>query len=232
MIERLNWDSAFFGFETGLIHDSTQLNSDMAQAKKEQYKLIYLIGDENFVIDTELTATYDLQLVDRKVMYQINLPKQCIENVIATITQFKEDKPTKALYDLAYESGQFSRFKLDAHFEPKVFMQMYNSWIEQSATGNLADYIFISTHDNETTGMVTLTINDNVAHIGLIATSPHYQGKGIGRKLINQCIAMAVEKQCDRLEVTTQLANKQACGFYETCGFSVKSINNIYHLWF
>jgi len=232
MIERLDWDSAFFGFETGLIQESPKLNSDIIQAKNEHYKLLYLFGNENFTVKPDLTATYDIQLVDRKVLYQMYLQKKVIPKTDATISEFKETKPTKALYDLAYESGQFSRFKLDAHFEHGAFERMYNSWMEQSVNNQLADYIFVSTYDNETTGMVTLKIKENIAHIGLLAISSTQQGKGIGRKLINRCLKTAIENECSTLEVPTQAANKQACGFYESCGFSVKSIKNIYHLWF
>ena len=79
--------------------------------------------------------------------------------------------------------------------------------------------------------MVTLKIKDKTAHIGLIATMPGYQGKGLGRQLINRCIKTAIGNNCNTLEVATQFDNKQACSFYQVCNFNVLSITNIYHLW-
>ena len=79
--------------------------------------------------------------------------------------------------------------------------------------------------------MVTLKIKDKTAHIGLITTLPCYQGKGLGRQLINRCVATAIENKCSRLEVATQFDNKQACLFYQVCGFNLLSITNIYHFW-
>jgi ribosomal protein S18 acetylase RimI-like enzyme len=32
-------------------------------------------------------------------------------------------------------------------------------------------------------------------------------------------------------EVATQKANENACGFYESIGFEVRNIINVYHLW-
>lgn len=52
-----------------------------------------------------------------------------------------------------------------------------------------------------------------------------------GKQLINRTKQTAIELGLKYIEVPTQYDNKQACRFYEACGFQVKSITNIYHFW-
>ena len=79
--------------------------------------------------------------------------------------------------------------------------------------------------------MVTLKIDKEKGHIGLIAVSPDTQGKGYGKALIDSCENELLNKGYYKLEVSTQIDNKQACLFYEKCGFKIKDITNIYHFW-
>ena len=51
------------------------------------------------------------------------------------------------------------------------------------------------------------------------------------KQLINRTRQTAIELGLKNIEVPTQYDNKQACRFYEVCGFQVKSITNIYHFW-
>ena len=52
-----------------------------------------------------------------------------------------------------------------------------------------------------------------------------------GKQLINRTKQTAFELGLKYIEVPTQYDNKQACRFYEACGFQIKSITNIYHFW-
>ncbi|MGN1237123.1 MAG: GNAT family N-acetyltransferase [Bacteroidaceae bacterium] len=53
------------------------------------------------------------------------------------------------------------------------------------------------------------------AYIHYLLVSPDYQGKGIGRKLVEQ----AKEKYKDYLRIAPMAYNKE-CAFYERCGFT------------
>lgn len=59
------------------------------------------------------------------------------------------------LLQLAYESGKYSRFKLDKNLTPKVFTDMYKLWIENSVNGQMADRIYVVEQDNKITAMLT-----------------------------------------------------------------------------
>jgi dTDP-4-amino-4,6-dideoxy-D-galactose acyltransferase len=57
------------------------------------------------------------------------------------------------------------------------------------------------------------------------------RGKAIGRKLVVAALEYFRDHKVTTVEVVTQKANNSACRFYESCGFKIKSILNIYHLW-
>ena len=52
-----------------------------------------------------------------------------------------------------------------------------------------------------------------------------YQGQGIGKKLLNEVLALTKKKKAKHLYVDTQIKNKQALGFYLKNGF--KKISQI-----
>jgi dTDP-4-amino-4,6-dideoxy-D-galactose acyltransferase len=65
----------------------------------------------------------------------------------------------------------------------------------------------------------------------LLAVDENQRGKAIGKKLVGAALAYFRDNKVTSVEVVTQKANNAACRFYETCGFKIKSILNIYHLW-
>jgi dTDP-4-amino-4,6-dideoxy-D-galactose acyltransferase len=232
MIEYLEWDSDFLGLQTGRINlvnieDTEDL---LRKAMSLNYKLVYIFDKNAFGIDESICNQFNGALVDKKVVYAKSI--QALGNLnFEQVYDYVEDTPRQVLYDLALESGRFSRFKTDSHFEEVVFKQMYYQWIKKSVEKKMADFVFVSKSDKQITGMVTLSVQSATAKIGLIATLPEFQGMGFGKKLINKCIDTAISNQCSEIEVPTQAENIQACNFYNSCGFGVKEITDIYHFW-
>ena len=232
MIKYLEWDSNFLGFRVGSI---SQLNTEILEhelgnAKLEKYKLIYLFAEADCFLSEDFLQKYNGKLVDRKVLYVHELSDQAIANHDQT-NLYTSPEVSDDLLRFAYESGKYSRFKLDKNFTPEVFTNMYKLWIENSVNGQMADRIYVVEQDNKITAMLTLKEKSEALHIGLIATAIESQGKGYGKQLINRTKQTAIEFGLKYIEVPTQYDNKQACRFYEACGFRVKSIINIYHFW-
>ena len=67
--------------------------------------------------------------------------------------------------------------------------------------------------------------------IGLLAVDESVRGNSVGRELIKAAFSSFGKRGISNIEVVTQKANKAACRFYETCGFTVRNIENVYHLW-
>jgi dTDP-4-amino-4,6-dideoxy-D-galactose acyltransferase len=232
VFEYLQWDSDFFEMKIGKIifTDDHELHNICDEARKKKYQLLYVFCAEDYFFSEKMLNSYNLNLVDRKIVYFQKLNKNCIdENELTNISEYKADKMEKSLEELAYVSGQFSRFKVDTMFGEMRFRKLYRAWMEKSLRKEIADKVFVKkNNDGEIIGMVTLKNRPEYSDIGLIAISEQERRKGYGKELIRKCIG---ETRAEKIKVTTQLNNKRACEFYERVGFRKENITNIYHLW-
>lgn len=225
MIEFLKWDSDFFGFRVGrLIHKISPL-SYSSPDDMLSYDLVYLFSE------VPLNGM-ESNLMDEKVTYEM-------AGDIAATTENRNGfiiVPVNMLSDeleqLAYESGQWSRFFIDQRIQTEKAKELYRLWITNSLNGSIADLV-LGCYDTQgiILGFITLKHLNDYISIGLIAVDSAIRGKGIGRLLVNSAKKMAAERGVTKIEVVTQKKNEQACAFYEKAGFSVKKVEYIYHIW-
>lgn len=229
-ISHLDWDSDFFnmkicridGMRFDVIPEET-----FRRLKAEGYKLAYvMIPYTNTVSlsDGVSTKPVDIKIVYSKLLTDRDKMADMPEIALCT-------KASDRLYDLAYQAGHMSRFRMDPNFEDTAFKRMYRAWIDNSVAGIIADYVFGYYEGQMPIGLLTLRIKDGVAEIGLIAVDEAARGKGLGRSLLQKACAMSYEKGATRITVATQKINKGACAFYESNGFSLDSSTAIYHEW-
>ena len=141
------------------------------------------------------------------------------------------DQLANSLFELAYESGKYSRYKQDVNILEDRFKKLYQFWIKNSFNKTFADKIFYFKENENIVGFVTLKINNDIAKIGLIAVSPNYQGKGIGKKLIAKTENFCFENNVKTLQIPTQMENLEACNFYKKMGYEISEKINIKHFW-
>ena len=58
-----------------------------------------------------------------------------------------------------------------------------------------------------------------------LRAAPAYRGQGVGRRLVEAAIEWARSRDCTELKVETQNTNVDACRFYESHGFELRSID-------
>lgn len=229
----LAWDSQFFGKKIGKLalfeENNLFLQDSLAKAYAEKYELIYVFTEKNRKISDEILQKFHGKLVDRKVIYTAKIGQLHTKNN-KPIEEFLQEKASQELYDLAYISGNYSRFKADKGFGIENFKHLYREWIDKSVSHEIAKKVFVYS-DKKIGGMVTLSIKGNTATIGLIAVDETLQGHGIGVSLIDACVEYCKSEKIQTLDVSTQMDNAQACRFYEKYGFEIKEVINIYHFW-
>ena len=228
-IKLLTWDTDFFHKKIGRIDcgEDTELSSLLLQSRKENYELIYVFCNGSYFLPPDVLEEYNVSLVDRKVIYENN--KLIAKELCFPVEEYSSTDASEELEQLAYVSGHYSRFRLDSHFHPEDFYRMYRTWIAKSVSHEIADKVFVIRDNSQLCGMVTLKITADKGVIGLIAVSPHSQGKGYGQVLIDACCNELSQRNINILEVATQMDNAGACRFYEKCEFSVQHVTNIYH---
>ena len=230
-IKLLTWDTDFFHKKIGRIDcgDQTDLPSLLLQARKEDYELIYVFCNGSNFLPPGILEAYNGSLVDRKVIFENK--KLITKELSFPVEEYTSTEVSEELEQLAYVSGRYSRFRMDARFHPDDFYRMYRTWIAKSVSREIADKVFVIREKDQIRGMVSLKITDGKGVIGLIAVSLLSQGKGYGQILNDACCNELSQLNIKILEVATQMDNAGACRFYEKCGFSVQSVTNIYHFW-
>ncbi|HKR05935.1 MAG TPA: GNAT family N-acetyltransferase [Bacteroidia bacterium] len=235
----LDWDSAFFGYKVALLlqpaFDFNKVSNALQQLKKENAKLVYWSpanrihenGDEQKI------ASLGGRLVDIKTIYEISLEGKSAD-------EFKRDERVKEYTDtvthpdlvsLAFESGIWSRFKVDERIGKQKFEELYTIWMEQSVTKKIAKTILVTVDGKRLTGMITLGEKNGAGNIGLVAVDANQRSKGLGYALFQEMFRWFIVHGYKKISVVTQEANESACRFYEKAGFKKVSAQEFYHFW-
>ena len=172
---------------------------------------------------------YEKTFEETKVLFEKKLTLDNVNETVIEDTDF-QNKPPQNFYDLAYESGKYSRFKLDLNLKSK-FQDIYRKWVDNSLNKTFAEKVFYINSEETIGGFVTLQRDGNTAKIGLIAVNPNIQGKGIGTKLLQAAEYYAIKNNMDKMLIPTQKENVSACNFYKKNGYSVKEETIIKHYW-
>lgn len=226
----LDWDSDFFGKKIAKVYaediESAQLL--LNQCKEDQYEWVYLILPSHTPPMPPLQGLY---LVDHKTTYYRNLDPTASFSVHPAVVSYPAQPPSDELYELAFLSGSYSRFRIDPHCSQQQFEALYRIWIERSADRTIAQELFVYEDQGHAVGMITVAIRDQVGSIGLVAVHEQWAGKGVGKALLQTVFAYLQSKAVYQLTVVTQAQNRQACAFYEKNGFVIQIVEQIYHYW-
>jgi len=229
-IELLKWDTDFFKFPIGRLEiDSFNSLGEIQKALDESSFRVVCIQIENPTKDEIEQISRLAPLMDEKVIFE---KRVCSVPLSASqrIEKYK-GSITSELLALAWTSGTFSRFNLDANFRP-YFKQLYQSWLERSIQGDLADAVFVAYDGSLPVGFVTVAYQEEMSgKIGLIAVSWDYRRKGIASLLLRNAEAWCHENEYKVIQVATQARNVSACRLYEKYGYQHKTKFGIFHYW-
>jgi dTDP-4-amino-4,6-dideoxy-D-galactose acyltransferase len=239
-LQHLSWDSEFFGYPVARIEarslEPLELASQIAIARNAGIRLVYLIAAPADEVSNFSAVQAGAWLADRKVTFVITVAPS--ERGTVQSTDIKGTTAwTPELENLALQSGEYSRFRLDKHFSPDVFPRLYQQWLYNSLAHQLAREVLVFTTISEsglsrkTLGLLTLGLKNGRADIGLLAVDERTRGQRIGQQLVTVAKQRTAEWGLSELQVVTQLDNATACGFYRRCGFCESQVEHIYHLW-
>ena len=221
-IRRLNWDSDFFGFEIG------EIDIDAEFSNAACFDLLIIRQILNKIIKIE---NFENTFQETKVVFSKILNSNTSNGFDNSVVDFdKIPAKNASFYPLAFESGKYSRFKLDTKLNHK-FEMLYSKWIDNSLNKQFADKIFYLEEQNEIIGFITFKKVKNFATVGLLAVAQDQQGKGIGRKLLSKVEKYCISQNILELRIPTQKENLPACYFYSKMGYEIIEEIIIKHYW-
>lgn len=230
MIKRNDWESDFFGYEvaTATSYTGSSLIKDIDQARSQGVKLLIFRFDSS--LEEQLEELKKIaNLVDRKITFVAQTQKDKDAN--PNILNYSGKPANEKLIELAQISGERSRFKIDPNFANNEFERMYEAWIKNSLSKEIADFVLVYEDEGSPQGLLTFKCSGDEANIGLVAVDPASQGLGIGGALLNACHARCRDENVEKIFVPTQKENQKACHFYLKNGFTVFKEELIFHYW-
>lgn len=234
-IQPLSWDSDFMGFPVARLTleqaDAVETAQAIAECRAAGHQLIYIMvqpTDDKTNYAVRATGAW---LADRKVTFATALQPE--DQALPTDPGIKlTTEFTPELEALAWQSGEYSRFRLEPRLPVTVFQRLYSEWLRNSLNGSIAQAVMVMENTSgRTIGLLTLGEKASVADIGLLAVEVEARGQRVGQRLVAEARRLAFNSGYKRLQVVTQGDNIQACRFYDKCGFATFSEVNIYHLW-
>jgi dTDP-4-amino-4,6-dideoxy-D-galactose acyltransferase len=219
VIERLDWDSAFFGMGVGRLH-AAALTPEVALesqqwCRENQASCLYYLGPEaekppaQFrLVDERVTLAWDV--------HPLTDPTPAVRPFL--------DADLPVLEEIARQSHRDSRFYADPAFDRASCDELYATWIRRSCQG-WADSVLVALCEELPSGYITC---GNHA-IGLVAVAGHAQGRGLGRQLVRAAQTYFQSRDVASVTVVTQGRNRAARALYERCGFRVADAQHWYH---
>ncbi|WP_425639483.1 GNAT family N-acetyltransferase [Algoriphagus yeomjeoni] len=183
----------------------------------KDYQLIYLFTKSALEISSPA-----IQMVDTKITFQKTLTS--IEKS-EEIQNYENPTLEDELLDLAYLSGEYSRFRIDPRLRQEEFQKLYKLWIQKAWE---AKQLLIAPNR---AGMVTYTHEKDQGAIGLIAVSEDHQGQGLGKKLVKAAEYKCYQEGAKEMLIPTQESNTPACKLYESLGYTPAELAYVYHWW-
>ena len=227
MCTKLIWDSEFFGINIATFDFDNK--TQKAIKNSEEFDMIVVKNNlENKLSLPNFKQTFqETKVVFSKILHlEANLN---INNFVFDTDSSSIE--TSDLYDLAFESGKHSRFKLDSNFQEAKFFELYQKWVDNSLNKQFADKVFYIKENNLIKGFVTIKLHSKYATIGLIGIDNKSQGKGFGSLLIKKSEQYCLQNNILELQIPTQKENYLACKFYSKLDYTILNEINYKHLW-
>jgi dTDP-4-amino-4,6-dideoxy-D-galactose acyltransferase len=245
----LPWDSNHFGFPVAKITSphlgDAALAKVLTEARGRQFRLVYWLTSSSRSVSSSLLLNGIL--ADRRAIFQLDLPPSSSNgnrDVLPAsekapgarwhIGKFPPIPPTRDLLDLAVSAGSYSRFASDPRIPKIKFVQLYERWMHASTLGEMADQVLVAYEIDplsDCLGMITFSVTEGSARIGLIAVRENARGMGIGAALIAAAHREMADRGVRLATVFTQCANVPACRLYERMGYRLAEVQSFYHFW-
>ena len=236
LVEKLDWDSKFFGLKIATITTQFLRNNIMSYiknfVKKNSIDLLYYkcnCHDRESILIAEKN---NFNFVDIRIEFEKKILKK--ENIESNNYSFllATKKNTSQIKRLASGIYRNSRYYFDENFKTSKVNEFYNNWIEKAIRGEFDDECHCLFDGKTIIGFCTVKYNhDLTASIGLFGISKSYQSKGLAKLLLQHISNLMHDKSVKKLRVVTQGRNYKAQRIYQKTGFLTKKTELWYHKW-
>lgn len=230
LIERLEWDSSFFGFPIGKVKEGVgpnEIEPAVREAGKCNLRCIYLLAPAN-----------DYALLDKAQRngFLVRDVRIELEREVAGHEASKTGLRRGSVEDLAYlssiarESFRNTRFFADYGFPPDRSAELYVEWLRLGLEGKDGWEALVS---DDLRGFVVCRVDrpSSIGSITLIGVALDATRKGLGSALMAGAGALFACSSLQTATVVTQGNNVAAQRLYQAHGYRTSKTHLWLHRW-
>jgi len=230
-IERLFWDSEFFGFGIGRVASARLTHEDasacMARARETGLRCLYFLADAGDPDSWRAAIGAGFDPIDVRIELDRTLPDVASTSLDFTIA-VADDVPS--LLEVARGAFRQSRFFRDGRFPAGKAEELFAVWVRRGVSAD--DGFTVLGSGAATRGaFVSARAAAGEGRIELFAVAPELRGRGIGPRLLDAGMSELVRRGARRVSVVTQGSNGAALRTYERAGFRTRSVGLWFHGW-
>ena len=237
LVERLEWDSEFFGREIGRARIG-RLDASLAErlvydARAAGLACVYVaaaVDDFETVLAAERLGCH---LVDVRTVYErTDLAAQGTSIGDADFTvEPARDGDQARLEEIATEVARQSRYSADPCFRPDETERLYRTWIRNAWNGYVDAILVARGGDGSVLGFACPKMHGELCDLQLLGVAGAQRQRRVGRALVLAALAWARDHDATRMQIVTQGRNLPAQRLFQQLGFLTSEVKLYYHLW-
>lgn len=237
LVERLDWDSEFFGREIGRARVG-RLDASLAErlaydARAAGLACVYFaagIDDFETVLAAERLGCH---LVDVRVV--LERPELTTIPALATDADFHIEPAHEGdlpqLERIATEVARLSRYAADPRFRGDETERLYRTWIQNAWNGYVDRVLVARDPGGDVLGFACPKMHGELCDLQLLGVAGAQRQRKVGRALVLAAMTWGREQAATRMQAVTQARNLPAQRLFQQLGFLTAEVKLYYHLW-
>jgi dTDP-4-amino-4,6-dideoxy-D-galactose acyltransferase len=233
LVEKLEWDSRFFGFGVGRIRRSCLSRREAADCvlygRQERLRCIYFLAEAG---DPESWAH---AIAEGFIPVDVRIELESRETSVGTS---EEAAPTLAsledlpdLLRISENSFRESRFYRDPGFPKGKAGELFRLWVARGVTEG-SFFTVLERDEAAVQGFLTgRGEGSGRGRIDLVAVASDHRGRGVGSRLLAAARTEFRRRDLRTISVATQGSNVAAQRLYQEGGFRTREVGIWFHAW-
>ena len=236
MIEKLEWDSIFFGINIGklIIYDEEDFDPLLfiKEIEKCNFHLVYVFKFNKMLSHDNILKS-KLKLVDIQPTMSMEFDRNAYRDVEYDLKNNLTLKEKDDSYKIAEDTAVVSRFYNESLIGKEKTRELYRKWIDNALNKSFSDGLFFEKELDKVSG-IHIIKTDKINKTGfftLTGVNSDYKRMGIGRRLWLQSFGYwANESEIELVKSPFSFQNSESLNFHLKMGFNkVEEIKYIYH---
>ncbi|MEW6268675.1 MAG: GNAT family N-acetyltransferase [Thermodesulfobacteriota bacterium] len=238
LVERLAWDSEFFGRPIGRARigrlDATSAARLVDEARAAGLECIYFVSAADDLGTLLAVETRGFHLVDVRLVFErpAAAPLPAFEDGERFLLESSRSDELPRLEELAVQVSRQSRYAFDPRFPIGDTERLYRVWIGNALRG-FADAVLVAREgpNAEALGFVCCKMHGALCDLQLAGVDERHRQRKVGRALFAEGVLWALARGATRVQIVTQARNVPAQRLFQQLGFLTSEVRLCYHLW-